>query len=160
VSMKRRTNNRWTPEEEAALRQMAAQDKTPLQIGLRLWRSASGIETRAMMLGLKLGRTKRLAPRDRLPSALTCFDPQWRVSKTRMGGRYGDRRFTTLGERVDGPLPSGWTYPVAAGRNNLRTPGLRATSAQAGAFTLSGISSIDPKGIIAALNFAGGMRKR
>jgi hypothetical protein len=40
----------------------------------------------------------------------------------------GDRRFTTRGERVSGPLPFGWTYPVAAGRNNLRG---RASSPQA-----------------------------
>lgn len=52
-SMPRRTNNRWTPEEDAALRELAAQGKTRLQIALRLRRTKDAVKDRATLLGIK-----------------------------------------------------------------------------------------------------------
>jgi hypothetical protein len=64
--MQRRTNTGWTAEQDTILRELAAKDRTALQIGLRLKRSASGVKKRAIELGVKLGRTKRLPYSERV----------------------------------------------------------------------------------------------
>jgi hypothetical protein len=50
----RRTNDPWTPEEEASLRDMASHGKSRILIALKLRRSASAVKKRATSLGLKI----------------------------------------------------------------------------------------------------------
>lgn len=65
-AMRTRINDRWTVEEEMVLREMASQGKSRRQIALRLRRSESGVKKRAVALGLKLDRVKRLPFEERV----------------------------------------------------------------------------------------------
>jgi DNA-binding NarL/FixJ family response regulator len=57
--MVRRNNESWSAEEEAVLREMAAQGKKRLLIALRLRRSESAVKRRATVLGLRLPPNRR-----------------------------------------------------------------------------------------------------
>jgi hypothetical protein len=63
--MKGRRSHLWTPEEDAALREMVAQGLHPLRIAIRLRRSRSGIMGRVSRLRLQLrtiSRRSKAAP--------------------------------------------------------------------------------------------------
>ena len=53
--MQRRTNDPWTPDEGASLRDMAAQGKSWLQIAIRPRRTLNAVKTSANSLGLRPG---------------------------------------------------------------------------------------------------------
>jgi len=59
-----RHNKVWTPQEDAALRELIAKGLHPQRIAIRLRRTSQGVRARAAVLGLKFktaGRRRTMA---------------------------------------------------------------------------------------------------